>query len=107
MEKQIYSCDEKALVDSTVGHPERIDRQTNGEPSSFSHQQLSQQALPGETKFRLNNKHDLYTNEECYYPGKYNFIYTYFIISCHLVTNSAGITYIKIIKRCGKENVLN
>jgi hypothetical protein len=61
IEKKIYSCDEKALVDSTVGHPERIDRQTNGEPSSFSHQQLSQKAVPGETQFHINNKHDICT----------------------------------------------
>jgi hypothetical protein len=40
MEKQIYSCDEKIFVDSTVGHAERIGRKTNGEQSSFSHQQL-------------------------------------------------------------------
>ena len=80
MEQEIYSCDEKALVDSTVGRPERIDRQTNREPSSFSHQQLSQQTVPGETQCHINNKHDLCTNEECYYPGKYSFIYTDFII---------------------------
>jgi hypothetical protein len=80
IEKQIYSCDERALVDSTVVHAERIDRQTNGESSSFSHQQLSQQAVLGETQFHINNKHDPCTNEECYYPGEHNFIYTDFII---------------------------
>lgn len=63
-----------------VGHHKRKDGQTNGEPSSFSHQQFSQQAVPRETQFHINNKHDISTKEECYYPGKYNFICTDFII---------------------------
>jgi len=75
IEKQIYSSDEEALVDSAVGHPERIDGQSNVQPSSFSHQHLSQQAVPGETQIVINNKYDICTNDECYYPGKYDFIY--------------------------------
>jgi hypothetical protein len=33
IEMQTHSCDEKALVDNMVGHPERIALQINEQPS--------------------------------------------------------------------------